>query len=146
MQSVKPKHQRFILIFSALLGLGVASSLVLIAFQDTLVFFYTPTDLLHKNISPQQRIRIGGLVGRDSSNQVGEKVFFKITDKKVHIDVTYHGLLPDLFREGQGVVAEGFLVTPTHFQAETVLAKHDETYMPREVAERLKDKRGIECK
>ncbi|MBA3814066.1 MAG: cytochrome c maturation protein CcmE [Alphaproteobacteria bacterium] len=136
---MKPKHQRLFLICSALMGLGIAGSLVLVAFQDTLVFFYTPSDLLQKNISPQQRIRVGGLVDMDSPQQRGENVHFKITDQKETIMVSYHGILPDLFREGQGVVAEGYLMNPTHFQAESVLAKHDENYMPREVAEGLRE-------
>jgi cytochrome c-type biogenesis protein CcmE len=136
---VKPKHQRLLLICSALVGLGIAASLILIAFQDTLVFFYSPSDLLQKNISPQQRIRVGGLVEIQSTQQRGEKVHFRITDQKESLSVSYQGLLPDLFKEGQGVVAEGYLMGPAHFQAETVLAKHDETYMPKEVAEGLKE-------
>lgn len=135
---VKPKHQRLLLVCSALLGLSISLFLILIAFQDSLVFFYTPSDLLHKPVSSQQRIRIGGLVDVHSTYQIGEKVRFKITDHKETIEVNYHGLLPDLFREGQGVVAEGYLRDPTHFQAETVLAKHDEKYMPKEVADSLK--------
>lgn len=137
---MKPKHQRLLLIFSALLGLGVSVSLILIAFQDTMVFFYSPAELAHKNISPQQRIRVGGLVAMESILQKGEKVRFKITDQKETIDVIYQGLLPDLFREGQGVVVEGYLLDPMNFKATTVLAKHDENYMPKEVADRLKEK------
>jgi cytochrome c-type biogenesis protein CcmE len=135
---VKPKHQRLLLICSALLGLSISLFLILIAFQDTLVFFYTPSDLLHKKIPPQQRIRIGGFVDLHSTHQRGENVRFKITDHNETIEVNYHGLLPDLFREGQGAVVEGYLLDPTHFQAETVLAKHDEKYMPKEVANCLK--------
>lgn len=135
---MKPKHQRLFLICAALMGLGISASLILVAFQENLVFFYMPSDLLHKKISPQQRIRVGGLVETHSLHQEGEKVHFKITDQKESIAVKYQGLLPDLFREGQGVVAEGYLLSPRHFQAITVLAKHDETYMPKEVAERLK--------
>ena len=137
---MKPKHQRLLLICSALLGLAISISLILMAFQDTLVFFYSPAELLNKNISPQQRIRVGGLVARESTLQKGEHVNFKITDQKETIDVTYHGLLPDLFREGQGVVVEGYLLDPMTFKATTVLAKHDENYMPKEVADRLKEK------
>ena len=103
-----------------------------------MVFFYTPSDLMHKNITPQQRIRVGGLVKTHSIDHKSEKICFKIMDQKKVIDVSYHGLLPDLFREGQGVVVEGYLVDPTHFQAETVLAKHDENYMPKEVRDHLK--------
>lgn len=135
---MKPKHQRLILICSALAGLGVSIALTLVAFQETLVFFYSPTELLHKKISAQQRIRIGGLVERSSLHQKGENIQFKITDQKEIINVTYHGLLPDLFKEGQSVVVEGYLRDPLNFQATLILAKHDETYMPKEVAERLK--------
>lgn len=120
------------------MGLGVSISLILVAFQETLVFFYTPSDLLHKKISPQQRIRIGGLVAMNSTSQREGEVRFKITDQQEIIEISYDGLLPDLFREGQGVVVEGYLLTPRNFQATTVLAKHDETYMPKEVAECLK--------
>lgn len=136
---MKPKHQRLILISLALLGLGLSSSLILVAFQENLVFFYTPSELMRKKISPQQRIRVGGLVAMASTHQKGENTDFKITDHKHTIDVTYQGLLPDLFREGQGVVAEGYLLDPLNFQAKTVLAKHDENYMPKEVADRLKE-------
>jgi cytochrome c-type biogenesis protein CcmE len=82
---------------------------------------------------------VGGLVKPHSLHQDGEKVSFRVTDQKAFVDVTYQGLLPDLFREGQGVVVEGYLLNPTEFQAETVLAKHDENYMPKEVADRLKE-------
>lgn len=136
---MKPKHQRLLLICSALVGLGVSVCLILMAFKDTMVFFYSPTELIHKTISPQQKIRVGGLVAVDSTVHKGEKVLFKITDQKQTIDVTYHGLLPDLFREGQGVVVEGYLLDPVNFKANTVLAKHDENYMPKEVAEALKE-------
>jgi len=135
---VKQKHQRLLLIFAALIGLGTAASLTLIAFQDNLVFFYMPSDLLHKKISPEQRLRVGGLVAIHSLRQEGHHVYFKITDQKQKLNVTYQGLLPDLFREGQGVIVEGYLLNPLEFQAETVLAKHDETYMPKDVADRLK--------
>lgn len=136
---MKLKHQRLLLIVSALMGLGVAAFLTLSVFQDALVFFYTPSDCLKKNINSQHRIRMGGLVENHSLYQEGEKISFKITDEKHIIRVAYRGILPDLFREGQGVVVEGYLLNPTLFQAETVLAKHDEKYMPKEVADRLKE-------
>lgn len=135
---MKQKHQRLILLSSMLFGIGLSIALMLIAFQETLVFFYTPSDLLHKNISPKQRIRIGGLVEMASIHQKDGKVQFKITDQKKIIDVVYKGLLPDLFREGQGVVAEGYLLDPRNFHATTILAKHDEKYMPKEVADHIK--------
>jgi len=136
---VKPKHQRLFLISAGLAGLGIAAFLMMTAFQDNLIFFYTPSDLLHKKIPPVQRLRVGGLVDVNSLHRRGESVSFKITDHKEILDVHYQGLLPDLFREGQGVVVEGYLVNPTEFQAETVLAKHDEKYMPKDVADRLKE-------
>lgn len=135
---MKPKYQRLLLIFAAFTGIGVAAFLMIIAFQDNLVFFYTPSDLLHKKVHPEQRIRVGGLVAFNSVHQEGERVHFTITDQKEALIVYYHGLLPDLFREGQGVVIEGHLLKPTEFQAETVLAKHDEKYMPKELADKLK--------
>lgn len=136
---VKPKHQRLIFISFGLFCLGIAVYLTLVAFQDSLVFYYTPSELvLKKNIPPQQRLRIGGLVEIDSLKQSGPNVSFRITDNNETVKVNYQGVLPDLFREGQGVVAEGYLSEPHKFKAETVLAKHDERYMPKEVADQLK--------
>lgn len=135
---MKPKHQRLVLLSLVLVGLSLSVGLMLVALQDSVVFFYTPSDLVQKKISPQQRLRIGGLVERSSLHQKGETTHFTITDHKETLKVSYKGVLPDLFREGQGVVAEGYLITPQHFQATTVLAKHDETYMPKEVADHLK--------
>jgi len=139
---VKHKHQRLLLIFGALLGISVSVGLMLMAFEDNLVFFYTPSELSHKKISPEQRIRVGGLVESNSLIHQGEKVTFTITDQKETLEVTYQGLLPDLFREGQGVVAEGYLLKASVFHAESVLAKHDETYMPKDLADQLK-KQGV---
>ena len=135
---MKYKHQRLLLIFAALIGLGIATTLILITFQDNIVFFYTPSDITHKQIHPEQRIRLGGLVKLHSVRYEHNKVHFTIMDHKKMLNVTYDGLLPDLFREGQGVVAEGYLLHPHLFRAESVLAKHDEKYMPKEVADRLK--------
>ena len=135
---VKPKHQRLLLISLVLLGLGLTTFLMLTAFRETLVFYYSPSDLPHKKISRQQRLRIGGLVALDSLHQEGTLVQFDIKDNQETLHVSYQGLLPDLFREGQGVIIEGYLLKPTQFQAETVLAKHDENYMPKEVADQLK--------
>lgn len=136
---MKPKHQRLLIITLALIGLGIAIFLVSIAFRDNLVFFYTPSDLSQKKIHPEQRLRVGGLVEKNSLRQHGQKVSFLITDQENVLKINYTGLLPDLFREGQGVVVEGHLSKPDLFQAETVLAKHDENYMPKEVADRLKE-------
>lgn len=135
---MKQKHQRLLFISGGLLALGIGAFLTLMAFQEALIFYYAPSDLVHKNISPRTRIRVGGLVEAHSIKPSGEKVRFKITDQNQILQVTYQGILPDLFREGQGVVVEGYLLSPTEFKAETVLAKHDEKYMPKEVADQLK--------
>ncbi len=114
--------------------------MVLAAFNDNLVFFYGPSDLAAKAIPPGRRIRIGGLVEQQSLRQQagGHSVDFRVTDGKTDIVVSYDGVLPDLFREGQGVVAEGRLRGDGVFVATSVLAKHDEKYMPPEVADALK--------
>jgi cytochrome c-type biogenesis protein CcmE len=134
---MKPKHQRLALLGLGALVLAGAAALVLTAFQDNLVFFQTPTELATKTVSPTQRLRIGGLVQEGSVVKQGSDVQFVVTDLSHSIPVTYRGLLPDLFREGQGVVAEGRFQNGS-FAASEVLAKHDETYMPPEVVEALK--------
>ena len=133
------KRRRLITLLAALLALGTATALVLAAFNDNLVFFYSPTDLAEKSVGPDRRIRIGGLVETNSlAKQVdGHAVAFRVTDGKTELRVVYDGMLPDLFREGQGVVAEGKLRDGV-FIASSVLAKHDEKYMPPEVADALK--------
>jgi cytochrome c-type biogenesis protein CcmE len=133
------RQRRLVLIGSALGMLALALALVLGALRDSIVFFNSPTDVVEKNIEPGKRIRLGGLV-KSGSIARGEnlQVRFDVTDGRNTIPVTYQGLLPDLFREGQGVVTEGALDGAGLFKADTVLAKHDENYMPREVAERLK--------
>jgi cytochrome c-type biogenesis protein CcmE len=133
------KQRRLALIGSALGVLALAVALVLVALKDSIVFFNSPTDVVEKQIKPGTRIRIGGLV-KEGSIQRGESlaVRFDVTDGKSSVPVAYQGLLPDLFREGQGVVAEGALDTAGTFRADSVLAKHDETYMPKEVADALK--------
>ena len=136
---MKPKHQRLLGISIGGACLGLALFLVLNAFDDNLVFFYSPTDLKIKNISSNQRIRIGGLVQESSLVHGDEVISFTVTDHENIITVNYSGLLPDLFREGQGIVAEGQLISPTHFEATSVLAKHDENYMPPEVQKSLKE-------
>jgi cytochrome c-type biogenesis protein CcmE len=123
--------------------LGLAAFLVLSALQDSIVFFYSPSDIEAKNIEPGRRIRIGGLVTQGSVQKSGgTNVSFDVSDGARTIKVSYHGLLPDLFREGQGIVAEGRLESLGQLTADTVLAKHDEKYMPPEVAESLK-KTGV---
>jgi cytochrome c-type biogenesis protein CcmE len=118
--------------------LAVAAGLILAAFEDNIVFFYSPTDVAEKKIAEDRRIRLGGLVEEGSVKKTGGAIVtFRVTDLTTVIAVTYKGLLPDLFREGQGVIAEGRLKGGV-FQADEVLAKHDETYMPSEVADALK--------
>jgi cytochrome c-type biogenesis protein CcmE len=133
------KHQRLGLLALGLAALGGATALVLSAFSSSLVFFYSPSDLKAQAISAERRVRIGGLVEDGSVKRGdGDRVAFRITDGKTDVAVIYHGILPDLFREGQGVVAEGKLEPGGEFAAATILAKHDERYMPREVVDALK--------
>jgi cytochrome c-type biogenesis protein CcmE len=115
-----------------------AAVLVLNALDDSLTFFYGPSDLVERPDAFSRRVRLGGLVEPGSLAREGEVIRFTVTDGQVSLPVTFSGMLPDLFREGQGVVAEGRMSKDGHFAAETVLAKHDEKYMPREVAEVLK--------
>jgi cytochrome c-type biogenesis protein CcmE len=134
------KQRRAVLIGTCLAVLGVAVGLVLFALRDSIVFFYTPSEVAEKQLAPGQRFRLGGLV-EDGSVKRGEgtTVSFVITDKRSTLPVTFTGMLPDLFREGQGVVAEGMLTSDGLFHADSVLAKHDENYMPPEVAKKLKE-------
>jgi cytochrome c-type biogenesis protein CcmE len=133
------KRRRLAIALAGLAALGGATALVLAAFRDNLVFFFSPTELVAKPGVAAGRIRIGGLVETQSlAHEDGRRVTFRITDGKTDIDVSYDGALPDLFREGQGVVAEG-RVRDGVFVASTILAKHDEKYMPPEVAKALKD-------
>jgi cytochrome c-type biogenesis protein CcmE len=133
------KQRRLSLIGAALGVLALAVALVLFALKDSIVFFNSPTDVVEKHVKPGQRIRIGGLV-KEGSVRRGDSlaVRFEVTDGRNTIAVAYQGLLPDLFREGQGVVAEGALDSAGTLRADSVLAKHDETYMPKEVADALK--------
>jgi cytochrome c-type biogenesis protein CcmE len=133
------KQRRLALIGSALGVVAVAVALMLVALQDAIVFFNSPTDVVEKQIAAGKRIRLGGLV-KEGSVVRGEnmQVRFDVTDGKSTIQVAYRGLLPDLFREGQGVVTEGELDGTGTFRASSVLAKHDETYMPKDVADALK--------
>jgi cytochrome c-type biogenesis protein CcmE len=134
------KRRRLLALAVGLALLGGATALVLAAFNDNLVFFYGPSELAAKAIGSDRRIRIGGLVEEQSlvRQSDGGGVGFRVTDGKTTIAVTYSGVLPDLFREGQGVVAEGRLRPDGVFAATSVLAKHDEKYMPPEVADALK--------
>ena len=137
------KQRRSVLIATCLAVLGVAVGLVLFALEDSIVFFYSPSDIAEKGIKPGQRIRIGGLVEEGSVQRgQGTQVKFAVTDTAKTLPVAYTGVLPDLFREGQGVVAEGELRGDGVFIAESVLAKHDENDMPPEVADALR-KQGV---
>jgi cytochrome c-type biogenesis protein CcmE len=133
------KQRRLALIGTSLAVLAVASALVLSALRDSIVFFNSPTDVAEKHPMPGIRMRIGGLV-KPGSIERGDNLLirFAVTDGNTDIAVRYQGIVPDLFREGQGVVAEGKLDTSGVFAADTVLAKHDERYMPREVVDALK--------
>jgi cytochrome c-type biogenesis protein CcmE len=133
------KQRRLVFIGTSLLVLAVAAVLVLSALRESIVFFNSPTDVAEKHIAPGSRMRIGGLV-KPGSVQRGDNLLvrFAVTDGKTDIAVRYQGIVPDLFREGQGVVAEGRLEAGGTFVADTVLAKHDERYMPREVVDALK--------
>jgi cytochrome c-type biogenesis protein CcmE len=134
------KQQRLGLLALGMAALGGATALVLVAFSDNLVFFYSPSELRAKAVAPDRRLRIGGLVETHSlvRGPDGRQFSFRVTDGASNLAVVYEGLLPDLFREGQGVVAEGKLGPDGVFAATTVLAKHDENYMPREVVDALK--------
>ena len=133
------KQRRLALIGTAIGVLGLALGLVLYAMRDSIVFFHAPADIQAKGVPPGTRFRLGGLVKEGSiRREENQQITFEVVDAKSSIAVRYHGLLPDLFREGQGVVAEGVLETTGAFRADTVLARHDETYMPREVADALK--------
>ncbi len=133
---MKPRHKRAAIIAGGLAALGVAAALVLNAFQSNLVFFFTPTQIEAGEAPKGRAFRIGGLVqpGSLKRDSDGLTVRFEVTDTAKNIPVVYSGILPDLFREGKGVVAQGRLGPDGSFRAEEVLAKHDENYMPPEAA------------
>ena len=135
------KQKRLTMILGGLAIIGVAVGIILFALSGTITFFHTPSDLAETGVKPGQRIRLGGMVEAESVKKTaGTITTFNVTDQIKTITVSYNGILPDLFREGQGVVTEGMLQTDGTFVADTVLAKHDENYMPRELAESLKEK------
>ena len=135
------KQKRLSMILGGLAVIGLAAGLVLYALSGTITFFFTPSEVTEKGVAPGQRIRLGGMV-KEGSWKRGEGTVssFVVTDTIETIQVTYNGQLPDLFREGQGVVAEGVIGEGGVFTADTVLAKHDENYMPKELADSLKAK------
>jgi cytochrome c-type biogenesis protein CcmE len=134
------KRRRLLTVVAGMSCLGVAAALMLNAYGDGLVFFYSPTELETKQITPDQHLRIGGLVEENTvvRQPDGLTITFKVTDLNKSVPVSFRGIVPDLFREGQGVVAEGSLGADGVFQASNILAKHDEKYMPPEVADALK--------
>lgn len=133
------KQRRLSLIAGAGAVLAIAVGLIAYALTDKIVFFRSPTDVAQMKVQPGARFRLGGLVENASiTKSEGQKTSFRVTDGAQSVTVNYVGILPDLFKEGQGVVAEGVLQTDGVFKADTVLAKHDENYMPREVADALK--------
>jgi len=133
----RKKRRLYILLLCAI-GLGSATALTLTAFQDNLVFFRSPSDIAREAPPPGRAFRLGGLVEAGSVEREGASVRFRVTDGASTIAVTYNGVLPDLFREGQGVVTQGAMRPDGSFVAREVLARHDETYMPPEVADALK--------
>ena len=138
---MKPKSQRLIILFFFLTLLGLSTFLVLKSLEDNIVYFYSPTDINEKILSNEidlsKKIRVGGLVKENSILKEGKKISFKVYDGIDEILVTYNGILPDLFREEQGIVALG-KIENKNFSAIEILAKHDENYMPKEVSDMLK--------
>ncbi len=133
------KRQRILLVLLVLLLSGGATALVLTALQSKIAFFVSPTDIAEGKVGSGRELRIGGLVAAGSVQQGPDgRVRFVLTDEKHQVPVVFHGILPDLFREGQGIIAEGTVDHEGVFEASEVLAKHDERYMPKNVAEALK--------
>ena len=135
---MKPRHKRLAAVAAGVAALGVATALILNAFQSNLVFFYTPSQIAANEAPQGKSFRIGGMVETGSVKRDGVEVRFVVTDLTKNVPVAYTGILPDLFREGKGVVAQGQLGADGVFRARDVLAKHDENYMPSEAAMALK--------
>ena len=134
---MKPRHQRFLLIALGVSALAIAGMFVLNAFQSNLVFFFTPTQVFQGEAPKERAFRVGGMVKEGSVVKDGENILFVVTDFAHEVPVKYKGLLPDLFKEGKGVVAQGKLSDNKLFAASEVLAKHDENYMPPEAQHAL---------
>jgi cytochrome c-type biogenesis protein CcmE len=134
---MKPRHRRAAIVLVSIAALGTATALVLNAFNSNLVFFYTPTQVASHEAPQGRSFRVGGLVEAGSVVREGVQVSFRVTDTAQHMTVRYEGVLPDLFKEGKGVVAQGQLGSDGIFVAREVLAKHDENYMPPEAADAL---------
>ncbi|MDX1250918.1 MAG: cytochrome c maturation protein CcmE [Gammaproteobacteria bacterium] len=145
---MKSRHKRLAFVIAGLAGLAGAAALVMNAFNDNMVFFFSPTQVLAKEAPEGRAFRLGGLVEKGSLKREddGLTVHFVVTDMHKTIPVTYKGILPDLFKEGQGVVAQGKLETGGVFRAEEVLAKHDENYMPPEVKKALDEGKNAAAK
>ena len=131
-----PKKKRFYLLLSFFTFFCFAVGTILIVLQDNILFFYTPSEIIQKNLKENEKVRLGGLVKENSIKRNDTKINFVITDLKKTMEVTYEGILPDLFREGQGVIVKGYLKNNI-FKATEVLAKHDENYMPPEIKKKL---------
>ena len=138
---MRARHKKLLVIVGSVAALSVAALLVLEAFRDNIVFFHNPTDVVEGKVARDRTLRIGGLVQEGSVQKSADAltVTFIVTDLKNTLNVQYQGLLPDLFREGQGVIAQGRLQADNRFIADQVLTKHDERYMPTEVAKALDD-------
>ena len=136
----KRKNKRLLLLLTGIIALAAAVALVLTTFTENIVFFYSPTEIVQKKPNSKVRLRIGGLVesGSLARKKGDSEIQFNITDLTTAISVRFNGILPDLFREDQGVIAEGKLRDKNYFIADQILAKHDENYMPPEVSEALK--------
>lgn len=140
---MKPKHQRLIMVLTGIAVMAAAAAAILYSFRDNMVFFYTPSQYEEKkhaaNFNPHRTIRLGGLVKKGSIENLSQGgIRFTVTDLSQDISVTYQGLVPSLFRDGQGVVIQGTVDEAGEMHAQTLLAKHDEKYMPREVVDALK--------
>ena len=132
------KRKRFYIIFSAFSFFCFVVGAILIVLQDNILFFYTPSEILQKNLKQNEKVRLGGLVEENSIIRNDIKINFTIADLKKTMEVSYEGILPDLFREGQGVIVQGYLKNNI-FEATEVLAKHDENYMPPEIKKKLEN-------
>jgi cytochrome c-type biogenesis protein CcmE len=134
---MKSRHKRIAIIVAGLVLLAVATTLLLQSFQSNLVFFFSPTEVAEGKAPKEGNFRIGGIVETGSVQRIGTQVKFRVTDTAKTMDVVYTGILPDLFKEGKGVVAQGKQGSDGIFVADQVLAKHDENYMPPEAADAL---------
>jgi len=134
------RKRRLIAVLVIIVGVGIAATIAFRALNENMLFFVSPSDVQAQSLPAGKRFRLGGLVANDSLSRASDslKVTFAVTDGPATVNVSYDGILPDLFREGQGIIAIGELKSDGHFEATEVLAKHDEEYMPPEVADALK--------